>query len=45
MHRIDRQRAGERSAQGFIRGNQCAQALVDLPVLPLAALLHGLHHD
>ncbi|MNV32412.1 hypothetical protein D3C71_1237490 [compost metagenome] len=40
---IDVERAGERSAEDFVSGDQRALPLVDLPVLALAALLHGLH--
>lgn len=39
------QRAGERTAEGLVGGDQRVQALVDLAVLTLAALLHGLHHQ
>ncbi|MCY1462527.1 hypothetical protein D9M71_803120 [compost metagenome] len=40
---IDIERAGERSAEDFVSRDQRAQTLVDLAILTLAALLHGLH--
>jgi hypothetical protein len=43
MARVDREVAGEPSAQGLVGGDQCLQPLVDLPVLALAPPRHGLH--
>ena len=37
--------AGEGTAQRFIGSNQGAQALVDLPVFSLAALLNRVHRE
>ena len=45
MARIDVQCAGEGTTEGLVGGDQRAQSLVDLAVLTLAALLHGLHHQ
>jgi hypothetical protein len=43
--RIDGEIAGEGTAQCFIGGNQCPQALVDLPVFSLTSLLNRLHRE
>jgi hypothetical protein len=43
--RIDRQLPGERTAEDAVGRNQRFQALVDLAVHALAALLDGLHHQ
>lgn len=45
MARIDPQLAGERTAQGFVGGDERAQSLVDLAVFALAAALEGLHEN
>ncbi len=43
LGRIHREIACERTAQRFIGSDQRAQALVDLAIFPLAALLYRLH--
>jgi hypothetical protein len=45
MRRIDGQVARERAAERLVRGDQRAQAFVDLPVFALAALLDRLHRN
>jgi hypothetical protein len=45
MGRIHCKIASEGTAQRFIGSNQCAQALVDLAVFSLAALLYLLHRE
>jgi hypothetical protein len=45
MGRIHCKIASEGPAQRFIGRNQCAQALVDLAVFSLAALLNLLHRE
>ena len=45
MARIDGEIAGERTAERLVRGDQRLQSLVDLSVLSLAPLLHGVHDE
>ena len=45
MRRIDREIAGERATERLVRGDERAQALIDLAVLALAPLLDRLHRD
>jgi hypothetical protein len=44
MRRVDREISGEGPAEHLVGRDQCLQPFVDLPVHPLATLLHPDHH-